>query len=647
MGSLYSELFEPISIGRMRLRNRICMPPMYTKYASESGEVTDRLIRYLVERAKGGVALIVLENTCIDWAFGRADGNPVTIHHDRFRPRLHDLVEAIHRHGAKIVTQLHHAGRQNLRSNVEGNQAPPAPSAVVSVLGGDMPRAMTEEDIEATIRNFADGARRTKECGFDGVELHGAHGYLLAEFISPATNLRTDRWGGSFENRCRFAVEVVRRVRAEVGEDYPILFRFSADEQKPEALQLEEGVRYARVLQNEGVDCMDVSGGYYDSMTSQFSMHGVPAGAFVPLAEAVKSAVDVPVIAVNSLGWDPALANEVIKQGKADLVHMGRALLADPEIPHKLMENRVDEIRPCIRCNECLGALFRGWSVHCITNPELGLEYRDLLRPASPTKRIAVIGGGPAGLEYALIASMRGHRVTLFEKADRVGGQLNIAAIPAHKRPEFSRLVSYYQVLLKKLGVDVRLGVETSIDDVSRIDPDVVVLATGSEPRLLRVPGGERAVSALDVLVNDARDMGRDVCIVGGEGIALDTALFLREKGKNVTIVKIREEIGMDLNFVLQWHMRTLIEDAGVQVRTGHRVVSVSDGGVTAQVDGETTEIECDDVVAAVGFEPVDTCDFQEALRDRGLRVQTIGTCSEAGCLYDAIQAGFWAALEA
>ena len=645
MTFVYKELLQPISVGRMRLRSRICMPPMFTKYASTTGEVTDRLIAYHAERAKGGAALIVVENTCIDWALGRAEDNPVTIHHNRFRPRLHDLVEAVHRHGAKMVTQLHHAGRQNMSANIDGNP-PPAPSAVQSTEGGDMPRAMTEEDIEEAIQNYVDGARRTKEAGFDGVELHGAHGYLIAEFISPRTNIRTDRWGGSFENRCRFAVEIVRRVRAEIGPDFPFLFRFSADEFLPDGLQLEEGVRYARVLENEGVDCLDVSGANYESAPTQATMPGVPPGTYVPLAAAVKAEFSIPVIAVNSLGSDLAAANDAIKNGHADLVHMGRGHLAEPAIANKLRENRANEIRPCIRCNECLGALVNGRSVSCVINAELGHEYQKVVQPASRTQRIVVVGGGPAGLEYAVVAARRGHTVTLIEKDDRIGGQLKIASIPAHKKPELSRLVSYYEGLLKKLGVDVRLGAAATVEDLVQIDPDLVVLAVGSKPLRLSVPGGERAKTAVDVLLSDASDLGDNVCIVGGDGVGLDIALFLREKGRNVTVAEMRDDIGSDLNYHLQWHMKDLMQEHGVDVRTGCEVVGVSDNGVSAIVDGDRVEIAFDDVVAAVGFEPVDTQDLEQAVRDSGIQVQMLGTCVEPGRLYDAIHGGFWAAVE-
>ena len=648
MASPYSELFQPISIGTMSVRNRIVMPPMHTKFASESGEATDRIIQYMVERARGGVGLIILENTCIDWELGRAAGNPITIHDDLFRTCLSDLTQAVHRHGAKIVTQLHHAGRQNLRSNTVGNQQPIAPSVVQSEVGGDLPREMTEEDIEKAIQQFVDAARRTKEAGFDGVELHGAHGYLLTEFLSPHTNRRTDKWGGSFENRCRFPVEVVRRVRKEVGPDYPLLYRYSCEERRPQGggLELEEGVKFAKVLENEGVDCLDVSAGIYESMPWIFTMQGTPPGALVPLAAAVKAEVKVPVIAVSSLGWDPDLANEVIKSGQADMVSMGRSLLADPEIPNKIRENRPYEIRRCIRCNECIGFLFKGWRLACIVNPELGHEYKNLVQPAARPKRIVVVGGGPAGLEYAITAARRGHRVTVLEKSDRVGGQLNIAAVPAYKHEELSHLVQYFEAMLKRWGVDLQLGVEGTAETITQYHPELVVLAIGSEPASLSFPGADRIKLATDVLVNGAAGLGNHVCVVGGSGVGLDVAMFLWEKGKKVTVLEQLDDIGTELAFPLQWQLKNLLEEREVEVLTGHEVVGVSDKGVKAKVNGTTKEIACDDIVAAVGFACLDTSGLETALSQVGIPVKRVGSCIEPGRIDAAVHGAFWAALE-
>ena len=648
MANPYKELFQPISIGTMTLRNRIVMPPMHTKYASESGEATERIIEYLVARSRGGVGLIVLENTCVDWIVGRAAGNPVTIHDDLFRTCLSDLVLAVQRHGAKIVTQPHHAGRQNMSSNTVGNLQPLAPSVVQSEVGGDVPRAMTEEDIELVIQQFVDAARRTKECGFDGVELHGAHGYILTEFISPHTNLRTDKWGGSFDNRCRFPVEVVRRVRAEVGPDYPILYRYSVEERRPKGggLELEEGVKFGKVLENEGVDCLDVSAGTYESMPWIFTMQGTPPGALVPLAAAVKAEVSIPVIAVSSLGWDPALANDVIKSGQADMVQMGRSLLADAEIPNKIEEGRPYEIRRCIRCNECIGSLFKGWRLYCVINPELGYEYKKLVQPAAEPKRIVVVGAGPSGLEYAVTAARRGHNVTVLEQSDRIGGQVNIAAVPVYKHEELTSLISYYEAMLNKYGVDVRFGVTGSAETMAEFDPDIVVLAVGSDPVELPVSGGDGARLGTDVLLSDAEGLGDNVCIVGGNGVGLDVAMFLKEKGKDVTVVEMLDDVGSELAFPLQWQLKDLIAERGIDVLTGHKVVSISGNTVKVKENGATKDLKFDDVVCAVGFACVDTSALEKSMCDAGYAVERVGSCVKPGHLYDAIHGAFWAALE-
>lgn len=378
------KIMQEININGMKLKNRISMAPMYSKYASESGEVSDKLIEYFVRRAKNGVGLIILENTCIEWEQGRIFGNPVAIYDDRFLPGLNELVKAVHRYGTKIIPEIHHVGRQVFSDHING-KPPLAPSAVKSKVGGDMPKKMTEEEIISTIKAFGDAALRAKKAGFDGVELHGAHGYLIQEFISPLTNLRNDRWGGSFENRCRFAIEIIREIRTKVGEEFPLFFRFSAEESSPGGLTLEEGLKYAKVLESEGVDCLDVTHGNYESL-KHFPMQGDSFDQLIYLSEAVKSEVSIPVIAVGSLGIKPEIANNVLEAKKADLVNIGRELLADSEFAKKVANDNFDEIRTCLRCNECTGSVDTGKYLACAVNPELGYEYKDLLKSRQKRK---------------------------------------------------------------------------------------------------------------------------------------------------------------------------------------------------------------------------------------------------------------------
>ena len=538
-------LYEPFAIKGMRLKNRIVMAPMHSKFASESGEVTDRMISYLVERAKGGIGLLILENTCIDWTYGRAAGNPVTIHDDLCRSGLSNIALAVHRYGVKIVTQLHHTGRQNLRSNIGGGASPVAPSVVKSKIGGDEPRALNEDEIDGIIQKYVDGARRTKDAGFDGVELHGAHGYLLTQFFSPYTNRRTDRWGGSRKNRARFPLEVVRRIRAEVGEGFPILYRLSGEERVEGGTTLEDTIYLVKGLEEAGVDCFDVTAGIYDSIEWIYTLQGVAPGSLIPLAEAVKGNTEKPVIGVSRLGWDLKYAAQVVREKRVDLVALGRSLLADPQLPRKYAEGRTEEVAPCIACNECVGMENKGWQMHCVVNPLLSNEYLDPVKPAAVGKKVLVIGGGPAGMQCAATAAMRGHRVTLVEGTGRLGGQLVAASTPAYKTKEIGALINYLAVQMKKHGVEVRLNTEVNGALPDGQKPDVAVIATGAQPACPSFEGAAGVVSAYEVLLNKGAGVGNRVVVIGSSGVGIDVALYLAErKGRKVTVVEQDGEIG-------------------------------------------------------------------------------------------------------
>jgi len=640
MKNKFEPFFQPTKIGKLQLKNKLCMAPMFTKYASESGEVTDKLISYLKERARGGVGLIVLENTCIDWEYGRVDGNPVTIHHDRFRPGLNDLVSRVHRAGAKIVTEIHHVGRQTFSSNIEG-RAPLAPSAISSKVGGSMPQAMNDEEIEKAIQDFADAARRTRECGFDGVELHGAHGYLLSNFISPQANKRNDKWGGSFENRCRFAVEVVRRVRREVGPDYPLLFRFSAEEPVPGGLSLQEGLEYARILEQEGVDALDVSCGSYETI-KHFPMQGNPADQLVYLAEAVKKAVGIPVIAVGSLFFDPSVALDVIASGKADLLHIGRGLLADPFIPYKLSTGKAEYIRSCIRCNECTGSLDKGHYLKCAVNPLCGYEYLESNKQVSKVKKVIVVGGGPAGMEYALVSAMRGHKVVLMEKEKELGGLARVASKPAYKKPEILGLLEYYRLMLSKCGVKTMLDTEGTFDSIEKLNPDKVVLATGSQPVQLPLRGGEKAHSAVDKLLQGSLDLGNRVCIIGGSGVGLDTAMYIAESGRDVTVLEMEKDVGRELSHLLKTNLLNLLDEKNVNILTGHTVKEIDENGLIVESENGELNLACDDVIYATGFVRTDVSKLYQQLCELGLEVTMLGPAQGSGHFMDAIHGGYW-----
>ena len=434
------KLFEPIRIGELELKNRIVMAPINSHLGTELGAVGERLIDYYVERAKGGVSLIISDAMCIDWHVGKAGTSPLRIDEWKYVDGLHDLTEAVHHYGTKLAAQIHHAGRQNSVAVCTEGQELVAPSAIPCLpTGGEMPRALTIKEIEELVNKFVLAAQRAKAAEFDAVEIHGAHGYLITQFMSPHTNKRTDEYGGDFEGRMKFPLKIVEGIRAALGPDFPILFRMCADEYIEGGLTLEDSKHIAQRLEAAGVDALDITSGIYESPPAWhawiYPIYDMAPGCRVYLAEAIKKVVDIPVIASGKIG-DPALAEEVIKEGKADLVAMGRPLLADPELPNKAAKERLDDIRPCLYCDEgCVGGLSHLWHIGCQVNPALGREREYRIKSAERVKRVVIVGGGPAGMEAARVAAMRGHDVSLFEKEEQLGGQLIAASAPYFKQP--------------------------------------------------------------------------------------------------------------------------------------------------------------------------------------------------------------------
>lgn len=474
-------LFQPGKIGRLTLQNRFIQSPMHTKFASEFGEVSEKLVAYLTARARGGVGLIILENTAVDWEVGRAAGNPVRIDDDLFLAGLSDLTEAVHREGVAIAAQLHHAGRQNPAANTVGRVGPVAPSPVASDAIGDVPRELTAGEIAQIVEQFREAAARAVKAGFDLVEIHGSHGYLLTQFLSPQSNLRTDSYGGSFENRARFPLEVVRAVREAVGPDFPVSYRISVEERTPGGMPADEGIAFCKLIEDY-VDVFNVTAATYESMDSIFMMHGRTPAELLPLATRVKAAVRKPVIGISRLGWALDESAEAVRAGHLDFVAMGRTQLTDPQLVLKVAAGEDERVRRCIGCNECVGGfLFRGWRLHCVMNPELGFEQQadQALRPQGRAKNVVVVGGGPSGVEAARAAALRGHRVTLVEAADRLGGEVRIAAAVEYKHREMAAYLTYFERELDHVGVTVLLGATATENHAAVVDADVVVWATG------------------------------------------------------------------------------------------------------------------------------------------------------------------------
>ncbi|MGB6836841.1 MAG: FAD-dependent oxidoreductase [Dehalococcoidia bacterium] len=573
----FQHLFTPLKIGSFTVRNRIMSTAHFTGFAGD-GVPSERHIDYWVSKAKGGIGLIMTEVQPVHPSSGTSDAMILAYRDDCIEP-FRRLVEAVHEHGARIVAQLWHAG--NTGSSQYDGLASWAPSPSPSMLYGETPHEMTVEEIGEVVEGFAAAAVRMKEAGLDGLEIHGAHGYLVEEFLSPLYNQRTDEYGGTEENRVRFALEVIDAVREAVGPDYTLGIRITGDEFTEGGLTLEDMKRITPWLVEAGkLDYVNVS--FYGGGGVTIAPMYVPPAQFVYLAAGIKEVVDVPVFCIGRIN-DPATAEEIVAKNQADMVGMTRANIADPELPNKAREGRLDEIRYCIACNEgCWGRVTMRGGISCAINPSVGREKEMEITPAATKKKVMVVGGGIAGLEAARVAALRGHSVSLYEKGEQLGGQLLIAA-RAPGRQDMAEPVRYYEQQFKRLGVEVHLSTSVSEEMILREGADAVILATGGLPGKPDVPGidSPMVVQARDVLTGIA-EAGQNVVVYcadhGMEG--LSTADFMAEQGRKVELVTPYPSFGANVEMITNMFVRGRLLMRGAVFTPLSRLVRVEEGAV-------------------------------------------------------------------
>ena len=638
----YPTLFSPVALGSATAKNRLVMAPMVRNYAREDGTATPRYRAHIASLARGGVGTLILEASYVQ-KDGRGFPEQLGIHHDGTVGPLRELVEAAHEHGALIGPQLYHAGRQT--SSASTGTQPVAPSPIPDPLMGEVPRELTVDEIQGIVTAFGEAARRAEEAGCDFVEIHGAHGYLLTQFLSPFTNKRDDAYGGDFDRRLRLLLEVVAAAQQATSEDLPVLVRLSADEMVPGGLTLEETRRVARELEDAGVAALDVSAGNYASYTRGYMMAPMARedGVLVDFADEVRQHSSLPVIGVGKVRT-PELAEEVVSEGRADLVALGRSLLADPDWPRKAEAGQPDRIRHCIACNQgCVGRLFAGLDVWCTVNPACGFEEA-LAAPApiSPG-HVLVVGGGPAGMQAALTAADRGHRVMLCERDEQLGGQLHAAAATP-LRDGWEELRAHLVAELEHRDVEVRLGTEITREMVGELDPDAVVLATGSEQVRPSLPGidDDRVITSRDLL-EGRRTAVSPVIVAGGGCAGAQTAEQLAELGHEVTLVEQLSGVATDAPIDDRTLLLQRLEQAGVTLRTETTLMEVRSGQVVVEDLHGAHELPAETVVLCLGARPVD--DLADALERDGHRVSVVGDAKEPRKVTEAIQEGARAAV--
>ncbi len=638
----YEKLFEKGRIGPLTIRNRAVMSPMGTDFADTNGNASPRLIAYYAERAKGGIGLIINEYTGVDDVDSIPTQHNLRMAQDYNVKAAEELTRTVHRYGAKIFAQLHHGGATS-KSAFTGRQNL-SPSGIPMPPAGEVPREMTLEDIRRVQDKFVAATVRCKKAGYDGVELHAAHGYLMTQFLSAYYNHRTDQYGGSLENRCRFIDEVIAGIREKLG-NYPISVRICGDEMTdhPGFWNLEGGLAIARHLEAQGIDCINISNGSSWNGNANCEPFSYTPGWKKHVAKAFKEALSIPVIATNTVK-DPDFAEQLLEEGVSDFVALGRSQFADPEFMNKAKAGRPETIRKCISCMYCRERLLGGaMPVECSLNPRLGAEYRyrwQDLQKNGAGRPVVVVGGGPGGLECAIILAKRGFAVTLLEKGDTLGGTLNIAKLPPFKA-NIQGTIDVLALEARKNGVDIRLNTEATPDLVKSMNPVGVFLAVGAPPLVPKsIPGIEKAVLAEDVILGKAL-CGPTAILVGTGLTGLECAEMVLEHGHKLTMVEMNPAVGQGIYNVVFNDIMSRITPHAPEVLTSHKLTAVTESGaeVTDLTTGETKSLSADTVILALGTHDQEA--MLEAYEQLGLNTVLVGSAEVPGRIAGAIRGGF------